>query len=371
MPTYKFKCVFTRNGAGVAPGSAPTVTIVDTSNTVLVNAASASSLSNLAGVYYYNYTGSAADCIAKFVTSDATVDEPEKYDYTPQVITDYIDASIAAVKAKTDNLPTDPADQSAVEAAITAAAAPLMTSAGYTAPDNAGITAIKAKTDNLPSDPADQSTLEAAITAATSPLMTSAGYTAPDNAGIAAIKAKTDNLPASPAATGDAMTLTAGTLTSIQSLILSDATPFPGARIDTAISTRSTLTAADVWANGTRTLSSFGTLVADIWAYATRTLSSYGTLVADIWSYSPRVVTVSANGTGSTSWPLTVTDTNGNPIVDVECWLTSDEPGNSLVVHGFTDTAGLVTFSVNPGTYYLWRRKNGWNFAAPTAVTIS
>lgn len=33
----------------------------------------------------------------------------------------YIDTEVAAIKAKTDNLPSDPADQSAVEAAITAA----------------------------------------------------------------------------------------------------------------------------------------------------------------------------------------------------------------------------------------------------------
>ncbi len=36
-------------------------------------------------------------------------------------IDDFLDTEIAAIKAKTDNLPTDPADQSAVEAAITAA----------------------------------------------------------------------------------------------------------------------------------------------------------------------------------------------------------------------------------------------------------
>lgn len=39
----------------------------------------------------------------------------------------YVDTEVAAIKAKTDNLPSDPADQSAVEAAITAAA---MTAAG-------------------------------------------------------------------------------------------------------------------------------------------------------------------------------------------------------------------------------------------------
>ena len=55
--------------------------------------------------------------------------------------------------------------------------------------------AIKAKTDNLPSDPASN-------TQVTTRLAT-AGYTAPDNAGISAIKAKTDNLPAAPAVEGN------------------------------------------------------------------------------------------------------------------------------------------------------------------------
>jgi hypothetical protein len=47
-----------------------------------------------------------------------------------------------------------------------------------------------------------------------------------------------------------------------------------GGQLDAAISTRSSHSAADVWAVGTRTLTSFGTLVADIWANATRTLTA-------------------------------------------------------------------------------------------------
>lgn len=42
--------------------------------------------------------------------------------------------------------------------------------------------------------------------------------------------------------------------TPIQSLILNDATPFPGANVDAAISSRSSHAAADVWAVGTREL---------------------------------------------------------------------------------------------------------------------
>lgn len=50
------------------------------------------------------------------------------------------------------------------------------------------------------------------------------------------------------------------------------------ARIDAAITTRSSHTAADVWTSTTRTLSSFGTLVADtaaaVWSAVTRTLTA-------------------------------------------------------------------------------------------------
>jgi hypothetical protein len=129
---------------------------------------------------------------------------------------------------------------------INATVSSRLASASYTAPDNAGITAIKAKTDNLPTDPADQSAVEAAITAAASSLATAsalstvsglvddletrltatrAGYLDNLSAGavatqasvhtiddyldteIAAIKAQTDLIPASPAAVGSAMTL--------------------------------------------------------------------------------------------------------------------------------------------------------------------
>lgn len=46
-----------------------------------------------------------------------------------------------------------------------------------------------------------------------------------------------------------------------------------GDNINATISSRSSHSAADVWAVGTRTLTSFGTLVSDIWANATRSLT--------------------------------------------------------------------------------------------------
>lgn len=62
--------------------------------------------------------------------------------YASQVaIAGYIDTEVSAIKAKTDNLPSDPADQSAVQAAITAATSPLAT--------QASVDAIQADTNDI------------------------------------------------------------------------------------------------------------------------------------------------------------------------------------------------------------------------------
>ncbi|MBK8467739.1 MAG: hypothetical protein IPL32_18145 [Chloracidobacterium sp.] len=114
-------------------------------------------------------------------------------------------ASITAIKAKTDGLPAFPAssgDVTTAEANIIAALP--------AEPDNAGITAIKSKTDGLPALPAsfgDVTTAEANIIAALP--------AAPDNLSIAAIKAKTDGLPALPASSGDVTTAEANIIAAL------------------------------------------------------------------------------------------------------------------------------------------------------------
>ena len=193
-----------------------------------------------------------------------------------------LEATAQAIKAKTDNLPSDPADQSELVTLINTRLA----AANYTAPDNTGIAAIKAKTDNLPSDPADQSELVALINTKasqtsvdaipTTPLL-AANYTAPDNTGIAAIKAKTDNLPSDPADQSELVTLinTKASQTSVDALpsaaTIADAVwdeslsghltaGSTGAKLNLA----STLTVGDIPA---------GLTAAQVWSYATRELT--------------------------------------------------------------------------------------------------
>jgi hypothetical protein len=153
--------------------------------------------------------------------------------------------NLAAIKAKTDNLPAAPAAVGDIPTAnqiadhvwdevLSGHLTPGSCGAGLNAAGSAG----DPWTTTLPGAYADGSAgkilgarLDAAVTTR-----------APESGGnLAAVKTKTDNLPASPAATGD---------------------------IPSAATIAST-----VWNNATRTLTSFGTLVADIWANATRSLT--------------------------------------------------------------------------------------------------
>lgn len=71
---------------------------------------------------------------------------------------------------------------------LDATVASRLPTSSYTAPDNASITAIKAKTDNLPADPASNTQVNTRLA--------SASYTAPDNTSIAIAKTNTDFLVA-------------------------------------------------------------------------------------------------------------------------------------------------------------------------------
>jgi len=108
-------------------------------------------------------------------------------------------SDVTAIKAKSDNLPSDPADASDIASAFITVNGTLTTIAGYV---DTEVAAIKAKTDNLPATPAssgDLSALEAALAAVDAKLGTPAGASvAADVAAVktdtAAIKTKTDPL---------------------------------------------------------------------------------------------------------------------------------------------------------------------------------
>lgn len=83
-----------------------------------------------------------------------------------------------------------------------------------------------------------------------------------------------------------------------------------GTNLDAAVSSRSSHSAADVWAAGTRTLTSFGTLVADIatavWGATVRTLSAFSFTVAT--SSDSNVTAIKAKTDNLPASPAAVSD---------------------------------------------------------------
>lgn len=151
----------------------------------------------------------------------------------------------------------------------------------------------------------------------------------------------------------------------------------------------STHSAADVWSVGTRTLTSFGTLVADVWAYATRVLTGYGSLTApldaagtraavglgaanldtQLGSHATALATVDTNvddlksgiilgaaSTGTLSTTQATSNLTGYAddqlIGRVIIWLTGNCEGEATDITDYASASGLLTFTaltVAPG----------------------
>ncbi len=151
-----------------------------------------------------------------------------------------------------------------------------------------------------------------------------------------------------------------------------------------------TVNSSDIWTYATRTLTSFDSLVDDI---ANKLSSVHGSCSWETGSGSTDWPTVeeinnhltsqhgsgswktgSASGTGSEEVTYKVTEPpeeTGTAIAGVFVWVTTDAVGANIVASGNTDNFGEVTFWLNPGTYYFWRQKYGYNFTNPDTEVVS
>jgi hypothetical protein len=141
--SVKFLAFFTASKTGKT-GLTVTIDIYNPSGTQIVTAGSATALGG--GLYAYTLSTdnfSEGEYAAIFKTTDSTVDAQ------------HIPSLWVLGRAGVENLDATTSSR--------------LASSGYTAPANSDITAIKSKTDALPSDPADQSLVESAISALSIP----------------------------------------------------------------------------------------------------------------------------------------------------------------------------------------------------------
>jgi len=91
------------------------------------------------------------------------------------------------------------------------------------------------------------------------------------------------------------------------------------------------------------------------------------------WKYGSTIPDVNADsGAGAISHSYTLTDADdGTPIDGAEVWVTTDAAGVDVVASGSTNSFGVVTFMLDAGTYYFWRKCSGYNFNNPDLETVS
>jgi hypothetical protein len=310
-----------------------------------------------------------------------------------------------AIGLATANLDTQLADLPTVAEfeARTIVAADYFVVGDYTAPANSDITSIKTKTDQLTFTVANQVDSNAL----------SGGGSGLDASGIrAAVGLASANLDTQLADLPTVAEFEARTIVAADYFVVGDYTAPPTAsanasqvrtelttelgRIDTTVSSRSTLTAANVWEHATRSLTTFGTLVSDIWSAGTRTLTAIsdssgittllgrilGTLAAGTHepqtgdsfarlgapagaSIAADIAAIEGGLTGDYTLTVTITDA------------TDDEPIEAATVTLFrsgergvepTDNEGEAIFGVDAATWSYVVRAAGYESATGTKV---
>jgi len=122
------------------------------------------------------------------------------------------------------------------------------------------------------------------------------------------------------------------------------------ANLNATVGSRSSHSAADVWAVSVRSLSTFGTLVADI--------------VAAVWAAAVRTLTA---GAGLGAYPITVTVTDGtNPLQNAIVRVSEGASAYTAT----TDASGQATFALDAATYAVSVTKAGYSFT-PTTRTVT
>lgn len=285
---YAFTLVVRDNeGKLVALDSAPTITAANAAGTD--RSGNLSSVSNPAtGRYTFTYSV-ADDATAESlrITCSGAVSAEARYVEWIGAVVDYDTVTqIAAIKAKTDNLPSDPADQSAVEAAITAATSGLAS--------QASVDVIGGVVEQILVDTAEIGAAGAGLT--------EAGGTGDQFTGIASVGAVAGNVGG-----------VAGTTQTLDAL----ATLIRGADGDTlkTISDQIDAIPTTIRVKKNAALAGFPIVMIDTSGDPATSKTVTGTVSLDGGAFAPLTNSISEVSGGLYAVNLAAGDTNGNTIV--------------------------------------------------------
>ena len=226
-------------------------------------------------------------------------------------------------------------------------------------------TAILTDTDaietRLPSDPADQSLVEAAISVV--------------GGSVDAVGADVDTLltriPAEVAQKGHLVNgsgdITPPTNKGLWDALGDGTELAKEGTLSTIVSAISAIPAS-VWGYASRTLTSFAAFVDDIWDYLTSELTVVGSVGKFIYDSFNTLLASS----GDNALTIQLYETGGTtPIADVRGVLRNSG-GTAVMEINTSDSNGQLNYTVADGTYKLYLYKRGsYTFTVPTTITVS
>lgn len=321
--------------------------VAKSDGTKAVIATGAAASEGVDGMYYYRYATAdlaTLDYFAVFKTADATVD----VQHVPALWSNYsinADAGIAA---------TAPASTALTNATWTDARA------GKIDYLDASVNAVKTKTDNLPASPAATGDIPnaAAIAADVQTGLTAQGYTTTRagyldvlNGLVAAIWANVSRtLTANPGLTmADIRTAIGMAAANLDTLIAG----IPAA--DDALLTLAH--GVGSWQSGVFNLQPGDAATIATAVDAAMTASHGVGSWQRVTGVSPNIVTY-------------VLEADGNPVASGQVWIYTDAACTNLVAYGVSDTFGQITFYLAAGTYYVKRFKDTVTLFTPTVITM-
>jgi hypothetical protein len=75
---------------------------------------------------------------------------------------------------------------------------------------------------------------------------------------------------------------------------------------------------------------------------------------------------------GGSVWTYTVTLPDGTtPVADVIVRVCTDIAGTNVIRSSVTNSSGIATFYLQPGTYYIFCEKDGYNFSTYDTEVVS
>jgi hypothetical protein len=75
---------------------------------------------------------------------------------------------------------------------------------------------------------------------------------------------------------------------------------------------------------------------------------------------------------GSGAVQVTLTAKDGVDLLEgVDIWVTTDAAGLDIVARGYSNTLGVLTVYLDPGSYFVWKQLSGFTFVNPEQITVT